>query len=91
LTEEKDELLEQKERIGGLLREYFLDYEGHTKSSSLRHQVDLLELHISKLKDKEMKTKIKTRSRSRSKSNKITSIRCPERRSSLRGGNQSHH
>ena len=92
LTIEKDELLEQKDRIGMLLREYSLDYEGHTKSSSLKHQVDLLELHISKLKDKDMKRQIKGRSRSRSKSNKVTSIRCSERQSRMSyGGVPSHN
>ena len=81
---------EQKDRVGAILREYFLDYEGHTKSSSLLHQINLLEVHISKMKNKDMKRKIKSRSRSRSKSNKVTPIRSfndvKSSRNSLRGG-----
>lgn len=63
----KDELKSHQIHIANILKHHFLDYESHSNTTSIGHQIQLLEQHIITLKESAHKrTEAKSRSNQKS-------------------------
>jgi len=68
----KDILRQNQVKIGGMLKDHFLDYENHCSTTPIEKQLEVLENHILELKNSASSRKKPDHSRSRSRGDKLS-------------------